>query len=325
MNIISHSQSTFLDYCNALESLFTKSTKQKNPALWLYNNNARTTLFMLEALSRMFKTFHNKKRFTKMFDFFKRLEDGLGAIDHSIAMQTYCKQNKNVPKEIAICFKEDVENNLDALNIYLSDNFFASNKGFEEIKEKIASADWMEEEEETKAIHQYYLNQIEKLNIWIKEIDGNFTDIENHIHELRRKIRWLSILPQALQGKIQLKAVATKDVKYKKYATKEVTSSPFNKIPLKGNLKSIVLLNKNAYYSLSWLILELGKLKDQGLTQHGLAAAFGNVHLGKELEAAKITAGYAKNYLPDEQIVLQANKIVDTYFKEKMLEDLLNF
>ena len=43
----------FLFYSEQLHVLFTKASKQKNPALWLYANNARTPLFMLEALTRI--------------------------------------------------------------------------------------------------------------------------------------------------------------------------------------------------------------------------------------------------------------------------------
>lgn len=74
--------SRFNYFFDKLQLLFTTAAKQRNPALWLYRNDARTTLFMLEALSRMYADFHNKKRFTKLKVQVKLLEDALGAIDY---------------------------------------------------------------------------------------------------------------------------------------------------------------------------------------------------------------------------------------------------
>ena len=53
-------------YLNQLEALLVKSSKQKNPALWLYQNNARTPLFMLEGLAKLYSGIHNKKKFEKI-------------------------------------------------------------------------------------------------------------------------------------------------------------------------------------------------------------------------------------------------------------------
>ena len=50
----------FLYYLTKLQSLFDKAAKQKNPALWLYNNDARTPLFMLEGLAKMYISINNK-------------------------------------------------------------------------------------------------------------------------------------------------------------------------------------------------------------------------------------------------------------------------
>ena len=316
---------SYNQYIVTLENLLSKSAKQKNPAMWLHKNNARTIVFMLEGLARMYKTMHNKKRFTKMQDVLKRLEDSLGAVDYFVAMLTYCQQNKNIPKDIIAYFEEEVENTCDALNAYLADSFYQKNAGFEKMKEKVASADWMDDERATLAIRSYYSVQIDKLNLWMDENDGGFTSVEEQVHELRRKLRWLSILPQALNGKVQLQNPKTTVAKYKKYLTKDIITSPFNKLPAKGKLKSVVLLNKNAFYALSFMIDRLGKLKDQGLTQNALAIAYANIHLSNQIEADKITSAYIKNYIPINKILNEANRISATYFKENMLASLLKF
>jgi len=69
-------------FLSQLQTLLAKAAKQKNPALWLYQNNARTPLFMLEGLAKMYSGIHNNKKFTKLKEHFKFLEDVLGAIDY---------------------------------------------------------------------------------------------------------------------------------------------------------------------------------------------------------------------------------------------------
>ena len=72
----------FVYFLNKLQVLLDNAAKQKNPALWLYSNDARTPLFMLEGLTKLYTQIHNKKKFTKLKEQFKLLEDTLGAIDY---------------------------------------------------------------------------------------------------------------------------------------------------------------------------------------------------------------------------------------------------
>ena len=65
----------FLFYSKQLQVLFKKAAEQKNPALWLYNNDARTVLFMLEALTRIHNKAFDEKIFSKWNKRFKKLED----------------------------------------------------------------------------------------------------------------------------------------------------------------------------------------------------------------------------------------------------------
>ncbi|MBS1758205.1 MAG: hypothetical protein JSU03_13100, partial [Bacteroidetes bacterium] len=77
-----HGRERFEFYLVKLEALFAQAIADKNPALWLYNNNARTPLFMLEGLAKLYAGIHNKKKFLKIKEHFKLLEDTLGAIDY---------------------------------------------------------------------------------------------------------------------------------------------------------------------------------------------------------------------------------------------------
>jgi hypothetical protein len=317
-----HSQLTFQAHFGKLEVYLQKAAKQKNPAKWLYKNNARTTLFMLEGLARLCKTMHNKKRFTKMQDLFKRLEDGLGAIDFNESLHTYCKANKGIPKNITTYFAEESNNNCDALNAYLADDFFESTGTVTKIKEKLETAEWLSEEACSEAIIQYYASQITKLQEWLQALPNGLDNMEEGVHELRRKLRWLSILPQALNGKVQLAPATTTPAKFTKYLTKEVIKSPFNKMPAKGKLKSVAMLNKNNFLALSWAIAELGNIKDNGQIQEALAVAYSAVNMQKLESCKAITDKYIAELIPTAKLLQQANQVATTFFKDKILEGL---
>src|SRR5882757_1485380 len=83
-----------------VETLLAKAAVQKNPALWLYKNNLRTPFFMLEALAKLYAGIHNKKKFTKLNEQFKLIEDTLGAIDYYDAFANEFKANKKIPADV---------------------------------------------------------------------------------------------------------------------------------------------------------------------------------------------------------------------------------
>ena len=61
---------------------FKKAKINKNPALYLYNNNARTTLFMAQSLTRILMGLNKNPHFSVWHKIFKKLEDCLGEIDY---------------------------------------------------------------------------------------------------------------------------------------------------------------------------------------------------------------------------------------------------
>src|SRR6186713_3659761 len=90
----------FEQHLNKLQELLIKSSKQKNPALWLYQNDARTPLFMLEGLAKLYAGIHNEKKFKKLKEQFKLLEDGFGAIDYYDSFAKEFAGNAAIPAAI---------------------------------------------------------------------------------------------------------------------------------------------------------------------------------------------------------------------------------
>ncbi len=314
-------QNIFISLVDKLEALIIKSAQQQNAGMYLYKNDARTTLFQLEALCRMFKKFHNKKRFTKMQEQFKYLEDSIGQIDHFAAIANALSgsgENAVVKKHCTA----QAQHHASILHAHITENWIGAKSNFIKIKEKISSAKWQNDEKLNESIQAFYIEELKE----IKEIitASRFENIEADVHEIRRQLRWLSIYAIALHGKIQLRKDAKPKLAYKPYMSRAVISNPFNKMPLKGAHSSVVQLYAPAFYALSYVIAGLGDLKDSGLGQHTYANALVMVNkispAQAKLETAKVFAGDAKE---EQAILLEAKKMCLAFLKTGALDALV--
>lgn len=318
--------SRFDYFFNQLQPILNTAAKQKNPALWLYRNNARTPLFMLEALSKMYAGFHNKKKFTKIKEHFKLLEDTLGAIDYYDMAAKDLVNNKKIPATLITYLQAQSREKIQSLNEALTENdwLFPDNNRIRKIQKKLSEVDWMEEEEEVNQMNEYYGESIYSLVEFIQGTNYHFDNMESDVHELRRRLRWLSIYPQAVRGAIQLEKSNTAPKFLVKYCTKEIISSPYNTLPPRGAAKYVLLLEQQYFFALSWMISELGIIKDDGLHVVAVKEALQQTASLSEQEALKKTyqlLGKKQTNLQD--LLEKAGKTCKTYFKEQNLEHLV--
>jgi hypothetical protein len=314
-------------YLNQLEKLLVQATTEKNPALWLYQNNARTTLFMLEGLSKLYSGLHNKKTFSKLDEHFKLLEDTLGAIDYYDAFAKEFSANTKIPATITAYAQAQTRENIQRFNDLLVEKKWLGENAerTRKIRKKLGKVEWLKEKDEIKAIEDFYRKQIEEINAFEANYPDGFTELETQVHALRRKLRWLSIYPQILRGSIQLRESEAQNEAIKKYLTPEIVSSPFNKMPDAGTNQYFLMLDKNRFFALSWLISELGKLKDNGLRIVLLTEAFEQTKNLSPAEAEKQTFSFlAPNSLILPGILAKASEICKTYFAEQNLDKLLD-
>lgn len=309
-----------------LEILIAKADTQKNPALFLYRNNARTPLFMLEALSKLYAELHNKKKFSKLKEHFKLLEDGLGAIDYYDAIAKNLSAGKKMPKGITEYLQAQTREKIQHLNDVLADKKWvdSGNERIIKIRKKLAAADWMNEEKETAAIHVFYNKAIADIIEFTHSTAYHFDNMEEDVHELRRKLRWLSIYPRTLQGNIQLADNNKKTKSLLKYHTKEIRNSPFNKMPDAGDCKHFLLLDKNYFLALSWMIDQLGRLKDSGLQVVALKEALDETeNITGAAAEKKIYQMLGSKQARLQALLDQAEAISKVYFKEQNLEKMV--
>jgi hypothetical protein len=319
-------KSRFDYYLDKVESLLQQAAKDKNPALWLYTNDGRTPMFMLEALSRLYSNLHNKNKFSKLKEHFKLLEDGMGAIDY---YENYAKiflAHPTVPVHIREYMQAQAREKIQHLNDILnSNNWIGENPvRLAKIRKKLSEADWLPAKQEAKAIQAFYKSEIEEINKNFLEHGGKFTEMENQLHEFRRDLRWLSIYPQALRGMIQLTKSELAEDSTQKYLVDEIVHSKYNVMPDAGENEWFLLLEKNYFFALSWLIAETGKLKDEGLEFFAVTEAL------QQTEGLTHDAGLNKSFeilgTPANritEILQEATAIVGEFMTEKNLDKLV--
>jgi hypothetical protein len=313
-------------YLTQLEKLFSEAAKQSDAAHWLYANNARTTVFMLEGLAKIYSNLHDKKAFSEIKESFKTLEDAIGAIDYYDNFAKDFAANKKITVAITKYSQEKALESTSKFNALLLKNKWLGENAtqLKSIQKKLKDVKWQKGKDEVKEIDAYYKEQIGEITTFFGEHAKGFTDLEMQVHELRRKLRWLSIFPQALRGNIQLFDTNDKNDDLTKYQVPEIVNSPFNKMPASGENKHLFMLNKPYFLALSWLIAELGKLKDQGLRIHLLCETLKET---KGLSDAEALTQTYKLLAPDKTtldgILASASEMCGKFFDEKILDRLI--
>ena len=316
---------TRFDYqLNKVNALLTESKNHENPALWLFLHDLRTPMFMLESLSKMYAQFHNKAFFTELNERFKEVEDVLGAIDYYASFLKEFQSDDKIPISIKSYLETKTREKIIAFNGILLKNGWNNGKTLKKINDGLAIAKWQNQEDEIANVEKYYFKQIKKIHEFVAKTTFEFKNVESEVHELRRKLRWLSIYPQALQGAIQLHEIKTNSEQLKKYLTEAILTSPFNKLPESKDNKHHLFLEKNNFLALSWMISELGKLKDKGLKITCLKNAFQEIAFLKDEAAIEETYKILGDNYPRMEILLkQAGMIAEDFFKNKIIDKLI--
>lgn len=313
-------------FLQQLQVALNKAMETGNPGLSLYQQNVRTPLFMLESLSRLYRGIHNKKIFSRLNELFKVFEDQLGAVDYYDGFSKDFSGKENISAGIKDFIKAQLESKLSGLNELLREKGWVGedNKRMLEISMKLKKVDWLQPEEDKAGIRKCYVESIATV---IKSVESgkiNFDNVEEDVHELRRSLRWLSIYPQALRGLIQMKPSIDSPEYLKKYLTSEIINSPFNKMPEAASWKPVIYVEADNFYALSWLIAELGILKDNGLKIVVLKEAvqsLNKVSNGDAEQQAFLLCG--KGQMTTSAIIEKAKNVSLQFFKERVLEQLL--
>lgn len=314
----------FLFYSHQLTQLFEKAQKQKNPALWLHQNNARSVLFMLEGLTRLHDRAFAEKLFGKWSKRFKKLEDVFGRIDDCLALEREFKANKKINKELVNQFAIAGSKYLEKCNKRLLDKNWMNHR-LDLFNEQLNMYSVDYNKEYMQELKTGILEEIDSIVIFLEKIDFRLTDMELHLHDLRRRLRWLSIYGQALNGLIQVKISKTKPKTNINYFTKEILHSPYNKLPQKPKNAAMIEFDSHAFFALSWIINELGKQKDLGLKIESLSKTiYVYEDLTKEQAQVKAEKLLGVKSTTHDDILKQATETIRIFVhKDKMLDKLV--
>ena len=299
-------------YLLQIEEIFLKAGFEENPALYLLKIDARSSLFRLEALSRIYYGVYGNNFFKKLDERFKTLEDLLGKMDEFFAAEKDLGE-KGERAEMLAQLNKNGNLKSGELNELLKKEGWLSGKRLKKIRAKLEKFSWKKPKKEIKRIKEFLEYEI-AIIIEFHSAHFIFTELESQLHEMRRKLRWLSIYPHALQGAIQLTDSHPDDLSLLKYQSQEVVISPFNKMPDVGENKHLILFEKSRFLALSWMISELGKLKDKGIlkeTSDKIATEL-NVEINSTLDQTN-----------EREILNEASEICRSFFDEHQLLQLI--
>jgi hypothetical protein len=313
-------------FLDKLDMQLREAVNQADPAWWLYKNDARTTAFILEGLSRIYESLHNKKKFSKLGDDFKKLEDSLGAIDYYDQLALSIQSIDGIDSRYSGYLKQKAIEKTSVANRLLTERKWIGKKRSRilRMREKLVDVNWLEEKQELERVQKFYHQSIKEINKFVEERNGVFTKMEDELHEYRRKIRWLSIYPKSLNGAIQFSGELADKPELNEYFTPETINSPFNKMPSPEGQRVIMYISKPDFFALSWMISAAGKWKDKGLEILGLAEAVQSLdNLDKEQALAKAENMLAKDHPSIPQILDEASKKISAYHATRSLDALV--
>lgn len=307
-------------YSLQILELLQQSISHTNPAEFLYKKKTRKPLFMAESLTRLLVRLFNDKEMVSGLKKIKRLEDSLGRIEDFDDLYLLFSKNKKIKKEHWEYFLIKREKEIQKLNEKLIAKDFYQGI-FNELSHKMQiNFNYrpliikLQEEigSELKRCFSFYLKYPDK-----------FTDMGSQVHEMRRKLRWVSIHSQSLNGIIVLHPVKTRYEWEKTFIMREELSSPYNKLPVKKDLEHYIHFNKKAFMALSYVIRALGYIKDKGLHMEEFGKA-----LRKSSDISKIRSkiGTIKqlslNYT-EEDLFKEAHSLLHDFFITYKIHELL--
>lgn len=317
----------FKDYLVKLETLLAQAGEEKNPALWLYQNDVRTCLFMLESLGRLYSKITGKKVFKNINDSAKKMEDLFGVVDYYDGFKNNFAVNTSAPITVTAWLSGQMENNIQQLNHLLIKEKWLGKKAnkTKKFRKKLEKTKWLKQKKDTESLKNIYEQEIEEILMFASETNNGFTKLEGQVHEMRRKLRWLSIYSKSLNGLIQLSdSQLLPDASINFYLTEEIINSPFNIMPEPGDNKYAIVLERNYYLALSWVIAKLGIIKDEALEVFALTEALQATENLPAINANEISIQLLhlnENYLQD--ILSEASVVVKNYVDKKYLENLV--
>lgn len=307
-------------YSKQLLQLFKKAQSSKNPALYLYSKNARTPLFMAESVTRILMALSANPNFEKWHKVFKKLEDTIGEIDYYDAALKNFSSNKLIEKESLDYLLKKKNKLVDKLNKKLTEKEF-----YLPIFNEVLLANELNLNDKLiiGEIKKHLTQELDNISEFFGQFHDSFDNMELQVHELRRKLRWISIYAQSLNGIIVLKPVKEKYEWEKEFITPAEKTSLYNNLTVTKNLNNYIYFNNKAFYALSNIIRKLGEIKDVGLSILLLEKCIRKTHFVKIGNIQQKAQEQLKLNTSEHDLLNEAHKILLLFLKKYGIQDEL--
>jgi hypothetical protein len=308
----------FQKYLQANLELFQKAIGEKNPSYFLYQNKARSPLFMVEALIRLVNKLIDDKEVRRTLKAVKKLEDRIGKIDEADGFLKLFGNNKKVKRTQLGHFRERLDKILQKSDAKLIDKAYYQNLFHSTISEFTIN---FNDRMLILKLREIILKELEKCYRYFLKHKSNFTNIDE-VHEMRRKLRWISMYAQALDGVVSLKDDKANYKWEKEMITPADRKLKYNKLGTNKQLEEHIAFNRKAFLALSHVITELGTIKETGLQVAALASSLKDIGItGKEsARIARQQLGIRKN---EKELLHEAHELMESFFVTHRIHELL--
>jgi hypothetical protein len=299
-------------YCRQLTVMFQKAISHRDPALWLHKNDARSTLFTAESLARVLAGTLQDKKLEKACRLFKKLEDSLGQIDDYDQLAKKFLKHKSVNKKEVNYFIKKRNKALEKLHRRLIKKEFYQEKFHYVFKELAVN---FNDAALALKLGEHLREEMDKCFRFYMLFENGFNDIEEQVHEIRRKLRWFSIYGRSFNGTIVLEKNKTTYSWEKKFILKKEQGSEFNKLPAHKNFKVHIVFDQKVFYALNHVVSVLGEIKDKGIDAKMLARSIHKITNVPKDEAKLRALKKLETDYTEADLLQQAHDLLRDFFE----------
>lgn len=239
-------------------------------AFTFYACGVRNHYFYVETICRIGRDLGSEEVFEKHLKKFKEAEDILGQYDFFFSLSEATSHVPECRERFEELHGENFATAGEKLHNLLEEE--RDSKQHSTFLKDCKEIEFDKPEKLQKEFGVFLIKAIQKLSKGWEKGEFNPDEIETGIHELRRKLRWLSLYAQVSNGMIQLTGKEVKTEIAEVYVTREILTSPFLQFPKAPEGIRPLEIKFAHFAALSSLIATLGELKDAGLTLEALNA-----------------------------------------------------
>lgn len=281
-------------------------------AFTFYTSGVRNHYFYAETICRIGRDLGNEEVFERHLKKFKEAEDILGQYDFYFSLSEATSHAPECRERFEELHGENFASSGQKLHHLLDEERVS--KQHSTFQNDCREIEFDKSDKLQKEFGAFLIKAIQKLSKGWKKGEFNPDEIEAGIHELRRKLRWLSLYAQVSNGLIQLTGKEEQTEIAKHYVTREILSSPFLKFPKAPEGIRPIEIQFNHFAALSSLIATLGDLKDAGLTLEALNA---------EEKPLKCLIALSKDHRTLSSIRKEAEKHTRNFFDRYQIPELI--